>query len=153
MNKKGFTLVELLAVVVLLGIIMTLAVVMTSSSSDKAKEKLLKTKKNEIVTGAILFGQENGIDLFSDNPKIIVTEVCPKDYERYEKCKMITVGALLDIEKDEYIETKETITIDGAKKRNLTNDVTGKSMRNDEVLIYRKNNRVYATMYNVLSDK
>lgn len=59
MNKKGFTLVELLAVLVILGILVTIAVPAATSVSDKAKNKMLKTKTKLAMQGAILYLQDN----------------------------------------------------------------------------------------------
>ena len=59
MNKKGFTLVELLAVLVILGILVTIAVPAATSVGDKAKTKMLKTKTKLAMQGAILYLQDN----------------------------------------------------------------------------------------------
>ncbi len=59
MNKKGFTLVELLAVLVILGLLVTIAVPAATSVSEKAKIKMLKTKTQLAMQGAILWLQDN----------------------------------------------------------------------------------------------
>lgn len=58
-NKKGFTLVELLAVIGILGIIMIIAVPASLSTSTKVKEKMLKTKIDLIDKSAVLWAQDN----------------------------------------------------------------------------------------------
>ncbi len=144
MNNKGFTLVELLAVIIVLGIIVSIAVSSYLSSYDKTKEKLLKTKIDNIELAAIEWAQENIKDISTG---------C--SYQNYEGlkgykpnfCLIKTVKDLVDSEymkTDEYNET--------TNKKTLTNNVTGKTMFCDEVLIYRKNNRMYAVIYDVKSN-
>ena len=48
MNKKGFTLVEVISVIALLGLIIGLAVPNVMRSSKKAKERTLNTKIKNI---------------------------------------------------------------------------------------------------------
>lgn len=64
MNKRGFTLVELLAVLVILGLLVTIAVPAATSVSEKAKAKMLKTKTQLAMQGAILYFQDHK-DAFS----------------------------------------------------------------------------------------
>ena len=59
MNKKGFTLVEVISVIALLGLIIGLAVPGVMRSSKKAKERTLNTKIKNIEKAAILYGQDN----------------------------------------------------------------------------------------------
>ncbi len=49
MNKKGFTLVELLVVVAIIGILSSVAVVNLNSARDKAKMSAVKTQLNSIL--------------------------------------------------------------------------------------------------------
>ena len=49
MNKKGFTLVELLAVIVVLAIIILVAMPAVMSAMDKARKNSLKNEANEII--------------------------------------------------------------------------------------------------------
>lgn len=57
--KKGFTLVELLAVIVLLGIIMAIAIPGIYKIRDKMNEKALEAKINTIETAAVSYVQSN----------------------------------------------------------------------------------------------
>ena len=59
MNKKGFTLVEVISVIALLGLIIGLAVPGVMRSSKKAKERTLNTKIKNIEKAAVLYGQDN----------------------------------------------------------------------------------------------
>lgn len=128
--KKGFTLIEVLAVIVILGLVMTIGVTVVSGIRDSSIKKAQKIKEEEIVAGAILYGQENR--------NIFGNEECGTDEDFCNK-ETITVGNLLD---KDYVESKEGMTSDG--KKELTNSVTGTSMRGVKVRVYMKNNRVYA---------
>ena len=55
MNKKGFTLVELLAVIVLLGIVITLAATKGFGVFDTAKDKISKQNENAIKEAARVY--------------------------------------------------------------------------------------------------
>lgn len=127
--KKGFTLVEMLAVIVILGIVITLAVYSSNSVRNSSLEKLLKTKISDLESSAIIYGQENQ-DIFDSS--------CTVQGETYSFCKTVTVKKLIDENYYKSTETDEEGNID------LKNNVTNKSMLNDELIIYRKNNSVYA---------
>ncbi len=57
-NKKGFTLVELLAVIVILAIIISIAVPGTLGISNRIKEKLFCSKIDFIENAAKLYGED-----------------------------------------------------------------------------------------------
>lgn len=59
MNKKGFTIVEILAVIVILAFILIITIPAVSNSSKKAKERTYQTKVKLIESSAVLFGQDN----------------------------------------------------------------------------------------------
>ena len=65
-NKRGFTLVEILAVILILGTISILVITTINNSSAKAKEKLLETKKNTAIQGLILWAQNNRTCFLND---------------------------------------------------------------------------------------
>lgn len=55
-NKKGFTLVELLAVIVVLSLVMIIAIPAITKNTSSAKKAILKTKVNLIVDEAVIWG-------------------------------------------------------------------------------------------------
>lgn len=55
MNKKGFTLVELLAVLVILVVIMTIAIPSVASSIERSKQKQKDAKIELVVSAAELY--------------------------------------------------------------------------------------------------
>lgn len=57
--KKGFTLVELLGVIVILAILMVLLVPNVTKTSQGARNKAYSTKMDLIEDSAITFGQDN----------------------------------------------------------------------------------------------
>ena len=59
MNKKGFTLVEVLAVVVILSIILSMATFGVMNIRRNSLQKLVDTKISNLESSAIIYGQEN----------------------------------------------------------------------------------------------
>ena len=56
--NKAFTLVELLAVIVLLSVIMVIGISAISSSAKDVNEKIYESKITSIETAAVLYGQD-----------------------------------------------------------------------------------------------
>ncbi len=132
MNNKGFSLVELLAVIVILAIIMSLGFVGFGSIHRASKEQMLKSKIESLETSAQKYGQERMNELNTS---------CKIGGKDYKFCKTVTVQTLLDSGDFESEESDKT------GKKIVRNDVTNAQMNNDKVCIYKKNNRVYALMY------
>ena len=72
-NKKGFTLVELLGVVILIGILSLIAVPTVKEIVDDAKLKGLEEQKNNIIESATFDGMSiaRAIVEYTTNPYII----------------------------------------------------------------------------------
>lgn len=129
LNKKGFTLVEMLAVIAILALVMSLCVMGVVKVRNNALEKMLENKMNDLVGSAVLLGQQSE-DL---------EEVCNIDGEVYNYCKIVTVKDL--IEQKYY-----------SSNMDLKNDVTNNSMLCDKLIVFRKNNRMNAKFINVYSN-
>lgn len=129
MNKKGFTLIEILAVIVIISIIASLATVNVLKIKNNSSEELLETKIENLEAAAIVYGQENPSSL---------TKSCTVSGVNYSYCTQVTVKNLIDGAYFKSTETSSTGTID------LKNDVTNESMLSDKIQIYRKNNSIYA---------
>ena len=145
LDKKGFTLVELLAVIVVLGIIAALAFTGYLGLFKGSKEDMVEVKKQNIELAAESWGQKNLNSLGTNCSKYYGLESL-KGFEP-QFCLVKTVTDLVDsgfLATEEHSEKTGFLTV--------TNDVTKNSMMCDEVLIYRKNNRVYATIYNLKSN-
>lgn len=132
-NKKGFTLVELLGVIIILGLVITISFTSINAVKKNSLENLVETKKNAIVQAAILYGQ--------DNPNVLVENSVTNDCQGNQYCAKLTVEFLIE---NNYIDS-EYINNDNGKY-DMINDVTGESMINQEVLVYRQNNRIYAKL-------
>lgn len=124
-NKKGFTLVELLGVIVILAIVVTIAVPTTVKISDKIKTNLYCTKINLIEDAAKLYGQDNR------NSLTIATIVDGKTY----KGMQIKVS---DLYKANYLkkdQDEEPYIVD-------PRDKTSSDLYNMEFSIFIKDKRV-----------
>lgn len=143
MGKKGFTLVELLAVIVVLSLVMAMAFVSINAVRQSSLEQIVETKIGQIEQAAVLYAQ--------DNPEIL-TESCDVDGVHYDYyCKVLTVRDI--IEAGSYFESGDLVTDESGTYVDLINDVTGKSMLDDTVQVYRKNNRIYSVMLEVKSNE
>lgn len=135
MNKKGFTLVELLAVIALLGLIVGIAVPSIMGVTSAIKKSMLDKKITMIEEAAILLGGDIKGSIISSNKKYngnacrsyIVSDLVKGEYldkdndnECLTKDSTSTVGCVVDpSDSDNYLDKKE-------------------------VIIYYKNKRIYA---------
>jgi prepilin-type N-terminal cleavage/methylation domain-containing protein len=142
MNKKGFTLVELLAVLVIIGIITGIATGSFSKIIDGIHEKMLETKIKSIKEGAIIWGQENRNTLIGCNEVTnlncdnVLNTSCVKD-----------INYLLS---NNYLSSKEECKNSNGTTSYICmkNNVTGESLNDEKVYIYFKDNQIFATMCN-----
>ena len=132
MNKNGFTLVELLAVIVLIGLLIGIGIPGVNKISSNMKRKSLNTKIKLIEEAAILWGQDNKTRL--SETKGCVNETTANNEEKTYSCKLVTIDLLL---KDNYLDSDNN-------SGEYINPQTNSSMKNDCVAVYKKNNRVYA---------
>lgn len=149
MNKKGFTLVELLSVIVLLGLIMGIASYGVMRAGKKAKERTLLTKIKNIEKAAVLYGQdhkENFKVVDEDEATLESNPLCFDEAKlfisdcRYYK-ESITVSTLLGTDANgngPYINADD----ESNKILNPTDDK--KNMNNCKIQIYEKYGKIYA---------
>ncbi len=95
MKKNGFTIVEILAVIVVLAAVMALVIPNLTESSSKAKNKLYDTKISMIEKAAILYAQDNYNLLVGNDTNITIIRTINSD-------DLITTGY--------YVADKETDT-------------------------------------------
>ena len=123
MNKNGFTLVELLAVIALMAIIIVLAVPATGAVKDKLNEHMLEKKIKLIEKSAILYGEDNEFD---DSTKKYNGNICI----------LIQVKDLVPDDLDSETDNGEGFIEDNTNKGSYLDD--------NEILIYKENEIVKA---------
>lgn len=134
MNKKGFTLVELLSVIVLLGLIMGIASYGVIRAGKKAKERTLLTKIKNIEKAAVLYGQDHKENFIS-----FETGYCAGISNCRYYNGTITVSTLLGTDVNEpYINADD-------ESNNILNPTDDKkNMNNCKIQIYEKYGKIYA---------
>lgn len=134
-NKKGFTLVEILMVVVLLSLLFGLAAPAVGKLSKKIKQRSLNHKVEIIEKAGIAWGQDNKA-LLRNESNCKVGE--PINYD----CYKISIEDLFN---EDYLD-------DDANDKKIINPVTEKDFvalkDKCQVYVYKKNNRVYAQFGN-----
>lgn len=60
-NKKGFTLTEILVVIVIIAIVLAIAIPSIIAIRRRINERLLETKKSQILVAAELYGKDKGV--------------------------------------------------------------------------------------------
>ena len=127
MNNKGFTLVEILSVIVLIGLLMGIGIPGISRISQNMKQKSLNTKIKLVEEAGVFWGQ--------DNKSVLQTDSSCTTTDGNTPCKKISIKELIE---EDYLdsETYEDIV--------YNNPVDGNTMLNNCVYIYKKNNRVKA---------
>jgi len=136
-NKKGFTLVEILATIVLISLLLGLGIPGIMKISQNMKKRNYNTKVDLIEQAGILWGQNNKTELQRDKCDI------DKDSNTGESGKESNcrVKKIDDLIKSDYLEA------DGKDDSNnyiYINPETDKNIIACEVYIYIKDNRVYA---------
>ncbi len=153
MKKNGFTLVELLAVLVILGLLITLAVPNILGVSKNVKEKSYQTKIEIIENAAITYTSDTvkkslqnlndtamvgyywiNVSKDSDDNKTVNAKAT-KDATHIYPAKVFTVQELADAREIDY---------DDEDNKSVINPVNNKSINACNVYVYLKNNRVYS---------
>jgi len=121
MNKKGFTLMEILCVVALLGIISVIASVGLVSMSNNTKKNTYCAKLELIKTAALDYGKSHEKELNNS-------------LEKYEGYKSLTI-TVEDLIKNGFPVDKDNIVI---------NPMDNNSLNSLKIILYLKNNQVYS---------
>lgn len=97
MNKKAFTLIELLAVIAILGLIVTIVnIAVTKIYNDNIKKTMIVQENN------IASASRNYLDDYCFSP-LDGNYICPKTYDNTTDNKYICLSDLQENEKDNYI--------------------------------------------------
>jgi len=137
MNKNGFTLVELLVVIVILAIVVVIAVPSVAGVNNLIKNNMLEKKGEIIEEAAILLGQDM-------KGSVIASE---KKYKNNYPCKSIIISYLVPnyLDKDNENEClKEDST--GTVGCIVDPSDNTKYLDKKEVIIYYKNKRIHAVV-------
>lgn len=134
MNKKGFTLVELLITIVILALIVVIAVPSIGAVTQSIKDNMLEKKADLIEEAAILLGQDIKGSVISSKLK----------YDGYS-CKSFEVKDLVPkyLDKDNDVVCLGEI---GATNVGCIVDPSNKDnyLDNYEVIVYYRSKRIYA---------
>lgn len=134
MNKKGFTLTELLVVIALIAIIVVIAIPSIISINKKINQRVYKTKVEDILASAELYGTNNP-DIFNGR-----TEVKVYVYE-------LINGGFLSVDKSADDALCQNVSSDEFKsdKGCIVDPVNKKSMNDNYVILKKEAVGVTAT--------
>ena len=127
MNKKGFTLVEILSVLVLISLLLGLAIPGINKISSNMKKKCYSKKVILVESAAELWGQDNKTLLQSSSD-------CEIRGREKVSCYKITVGSLIE---NNYLDSDKN-------SGEYISPLDNSDMKNQCVYVYKKNNRVYS---------
>lgn len=107
LNRKGFTLIELMVVIAILVVIMGIALPNITSSIERSKQKQIETKRKLVVSAGELYfdrhkstcNKEQGVTLNALVSDDLVTEeevedICSEKNEPYHCCVRYSNGKL-----------------------------------------------------------
>ena len=136
MNNKGFTLVELLAVLVIISLVASIGTVSVTKLSSDIKENMLQNKKELILYEAKVFGEDY---------KAALVTTCGKSGKT--DCDEITVQDLID---NNYLNPKDTcVDANNNEFKCFKNNVNDNNMNDDIIDVYLNGQNVEATYYDV----
>lgn len=131
MNRRGFTLVELLSVLVLIGLLFGLAIPGINKISSNMKKKSYSKKVSLVLSAAELWGQDNKTLLQTNDD-------CKLSTDKIVSCYKITISNLIE---DNYLDSDKN-------SGEYINPVDNSDMKECVVFVYKENNRVYAELDN-----
>lgn len=144
-NRKGFTLVELLAVVALMAILLTIAAPAVLSFTTRMKSDMFCNKVETIEKSAQMFGQDNMASIIGGRDDI---NKC------YYKSGATSVPVADCLATDvQVLLAKGYLTKEAAKGNDTPDDFfdprDGRSLKTNNVFVYIVNKRAYAAfVYN-----
>ncbi|MCI9280825.1 MAG: type II secretion system protein [Bacilli bacterium] len=130
-NKKGFTLIEILCVIVIIGILSVIATISIVNLSSKSKDNLYCAKIDLIENIAESYGIKYELELNNSNEL----------YNGYKSLK-IKVNTLVDAGK-----------LDPDKKNDVINPKDNTVMNDIDIILYLKNNQIKAEIPNNICEK
>ena len=147
MNKKGFTLVEILAVLVIIVVVSLIGTVSITGVKKKMEENLFKNKLGEIISAASKWGEDNKSELNTEKTVgFLITNGYLETEEAINPVKYEHTCGSSTNDENGYVE-------DGLCKNVITNNVDYKVLNSLVVKIYRENNRVYSCIVDSESNR
>ena len=139
-NRKGFTLVELLAVVALMAVLLTIAAPAVLSFTTRMKADMFCNKVETIVKSAQMFGQDNMASIIggrdTEHPCVYKNGATP-----------VTVSACVSTDV-QVLLAKGYLTKEKAKGSATADDFfdprDGSSLKSSNIFVYVVNKRAYA---------
>lgn len=130
-NKKGFTLIEILCVIVIIGILSVIATISIVNLSSKSKDNLYCAKIELIENIAESYGIKYELELNNSNEL----------YNGYKSLK-IKVSTLVEAGK-----------LEPDKKNDVINPKDNTIMNDIDIILYLKNNQIKAEIPNNICEK
>ena len=130
-NKKGFTLIEILCVIVIIGILSVIATISIVNLSSKSKDNLYCVKIELIENIAESYGIKYELELNNSNEL----------YNGYKSLK-IKVSTLVEAGK-----------LEPDKKNDVINPKDNTIMNDIDIILYLKNNQIKAEIPNNICEK
>ena len=132
MNKKGFTLVEMIAVIVIISLIALISVVTITNVLNNSKKKLYSNQVEMIESSARMWASDNLLILPNDNTS---TNVC--EYANIDSCQ------------DDYkklIITLKDLQDGGYIGKDIKNPENNKPIKSATIEIEKKEKKLYYTV-------
>lgn len=141
MNKKGFTLVELMAVIVIISIVALVGVTSITGVRKQMDKKLFEEKLNSAISSAEKWGEDNKDMLTPPTIKTIGQLIVSNYYESEEAVN----PTLYNYTKCSNSKTSQFGYFDGELCKNIvTNNVDNLIVNEISIKIFIKSKRVYA---------
>ena len=142
MNKKGFTLVELMAVIVIISIVALVGVTSVTGVRKQMDKKLFEEKLNSAISSAEKWGEDNKNEI-STTPTKTIGELIVSNYYESEEAVNPNLYNYTKCSPDS--KTSKFGNLDGELCKNIvTNNVDNLIVNEISIKIFIKNKRVYA---------
>lgn len=114
-SKRGFTLVELLAVIVILGILLSISTVAVNSIRKDQEVKNLENQISSVLTGAKSYVADNPSVIYNLAPEdtkiVVVRKLIDGDYVSIKDLAKITKNSEVEIKKCDNAKNSENVKL------------------------------------------